>query len=132
VHPRIVKKMDAPSALIISQLLYWTGKGRDGDGWTTKCSKELYQETGVTTRSQRRIRKRLGDAGLVEFVYHNSSHSFRYKINMDLLRLSLGANEGRGATTWVVPSDHLGSRNIIDRDTTPESDTFKDGTPCPF
>ena len=54
------------AALFLSQLVYWQGKGADGDGWIYKTAKEWTEETGLSRKEQGGARKKLIELGLIE------------------------------------------------------------------
>lgn len=65
-HPMLAKALgnDIPSAIFITQLIYWSDKGTWRPGWTVKTQAEFYDETGLTRYQQERARKKLGKTGL--------------------------------------------------------------------
>ena len=54
------------AALMLSQLVYWTKRTKDSEGWIYKSAIEWEEETGLSTREQATARKVLRLSGLVE------------------------------------------------------------------
>lgn len=52
-------------ALMLSQLVYWTSRTRNQDGWIYKTHEEWEQETGLTRREQDTARKTLKSLGFL-------------------------------------------------------------------
>ncbi|MFH7767774.1 DNA-binding protein [Acinetobacter sp. BSP-28] len=52
-------------ALMLSQLVYWTSRTKDNDGWIFKTHHEWTMETGLTRREQDTARKTLKDLGFL-------------------------------------------------------------------
>ncbi|MGM9489537.1 hypothetical protein, partial [Ideonella sp. YS5] len=60
---------DTAAAVLLSQLIYWSRRGRDTaarKGWVYKTAREWEVETGLTWKMQRRARRLLLDLGLIE------------------------------------------------------------------
>jgi hypothetical protein len=57
---------DTTGAVLLSQLIYWSRRGRDmveREGWVYKTAREWEMETGLTWKMQRRARRILLDLG---------------------------------------------------------------------
>lgn len=52
-------------ALMLSQLVYWTSRTKDTDGWIYKDHHEWTLETGLTRKEQHTARKALKDLGFI-------------------------------------------------------------------
>ena len=52
-------------ALMLSQLVYWTSRTKDNDGWIFKTHHEWTMETGLTRREQDTARKNLKELGFL-------------------------------------------------------------------
>ncbi len=53
------------AAVMLSQLIYWCGKGHRYDGYIFKTAKEMQYETGLTRHQQTSARKKLIELGLI-------------------------------------------------------------------
>ena len=120
----------AVPALLLSQLLYWTGKQWDPAGWICKDQQALQQETGLTRREQETARKRLRQAGVLEETrraYHRKLH---YRVNGSALGRARAAPERRpraytagtsvGAHALPASADALGRPEPRRRGTPPD------------
>lgn len=61
-----VRKFGPAGGLLIRQLVFWTGKGMDPEGWIYKTRSEIEQELGLSQRQQDKGRKALKAAGVIE------------------------------------------------------------------
>lgn len=52
-------------ALMLSQLVYWTSRTKDSDGWIYKTQSEWTMETGLTRKEQETARKTLKNLGFI-------------------------------------------------------------------
>lgn len=53
-------------ALMLSQLVYWTARTKDADGWIYKTQTEWTQETGLTRTEQENARKKLLELNFIK------------------------------------------------------------------
>jgi hypothetical protein len=72
-------------ALFLSQLLYWSDRGSEGNGWIYKTQAEWTDETGMTRREQETARRQLREAGVIEESYKGLPAKLFYRINFDAL-----------------------------------------------
>lgn len=63
---RCVKKFGAFAGIYLRQLVFWTGKGMDPEGWIYKSQEEWELETGLSRRGQREARKVLKSCEVLE------------------------------------------------------------------
>ncbi|MBQ0960444.1 hypothetical protein KAK06_15940 [Ideonella sp. 4Y11] len=86
VASRVVELVDDTcSAVLLSQLIYWTRRGRDvvaRDGWIHKSAREWEIETGLSWKMQRRARKILLDSGLLEERLQAMPASLAFRLNL--------------------------------------------------
>lgn len=86
VASRVVELVDDTcSAVLLSQLIYWTRRGRDvveRDGWIHKSAREWELETGLSWKMQRRARKILLDIGLLEERLQAMPASLAFRLNL--------------------------------------------------
>lgn len=57
---------DANTAIILTQIIYWQGKGNDPDGWIYKSYTEWEEETGLTKRKASRAVDVLKKMSIIE------------------------------------------------------------------
>lgn len=72
-------------ALFLSQLLYWSDRGSEGNGWIYKTQAEWTDETGLSRREQETARRQLREAGVIEECYKGLPAKLFYRINFDAL-----------------------------------------------
>src|SRR5260370_13628083 len=64
-HPEMARMVGSiKAALILPQLIYWTPKATNPDGWVYKTAEEWDEETGLSYKEQRRVRRILREKGL--------------------------------------------------------------------
>lgn len=73
------------TALILSQLVYWTSRVKNSDGWIYKSNKEWQEEIYLTDYSIRKAIKQLEDMDIIEKVIKkaNGSPTAHYRIKKD-------------------------------------------------
>ena len=71
------------AGVMLSQLVYWTGKGNNPDGWIWKTAAEMEEETGLTRREQETARRRLRERGFVEERLAGVPATLHYRVNLD-------------------------------------------------
>lgn len=81
----LIKKFNGhyPSAVFLSQLVYWSDKGKSDDGYIYKSYKDWAKELCISTDTAKAIKKRLEDMGLIETKIKkiNGAPTLHYKIN---------------------------------------------------
>lgn len=73
------------TTVFLCQLLYWSDKTKDAEGWIWKKSDELEEETGLTYNEQKTARDRLVELDILEEEYKRLSHFTRFRINKEVL-----------------------------------------------
>ncbi|WP_341742893.1 hypothetical protein [Azonexus hydrophilus] len=82
-HPALARVGGSAAAgLFLSQLIYWSGKGKHPEGWIYKDAAEWEQETCLTRAEQRTARSALTGRGLIE-------ESDMRKLEIDLFKNTL-------------------------------------------
>ncbi|MEG6617584.1 hypothetical protein V6C27_14385 [Peptococcaceae bacterium 1198_IL3148] len=85
-HADIAKAVGSvTSGLFLSQLLYWTGKGADPEGWIYKTQSEWYDETGLSRREQETARKKLKQLKVLQEERRGLPARLYYRIDFDRL-----------------------------------------------
>lgn len=72
-------------AVFMSQMLYWTGKGKRSDGYIWKTQAELEEETGLTRYEQEGARKKLKELGVLLEKRISIPAKMHYKVEVDTL-----------------------------------------------
>lgn len=93
-HPGIKRITGSTTAtILLCQLIYWTGKQADPDGWIYKTSAELEEETGLTYLEQTTARKVLIARGLIEEIYKRLDHQMKFRVMADAIEQEWGKRE---------------------------------------
>jgi hypothetical protein len=89
VSCRVVSLVDDTcAAVLLSQLIYWSRRGREvvaRDGWIYKTAREWALETGLTWKMQRRARRILVDAGLMKERLQAMPARLEFRLNLTAL-----------------------------------------------
>jgi len=72
------------TALVLSQLVYWHGKGEYAP-WTYKRDRDMQHETVITPNELRHAKKNLLETRLVDIQYHYLPRVTWYRVNMKRL-----------------------------------------------
>lgn len=75
------------TAIFLSQLLFWSDKGKRSDGFIYKSRQEWVAETGLTDYSLRMARERLEKMGILETKLHraNGAPTLHYRLEQEAL-----------------------------------------------
>lgn len=79
-------------AILLSQLVYWTRRGRDvvaHDGWIHKTRDAWRQETGLSRDEQESARRRLRERGLIQECRGGQPARLRYRLRQEALSTAL-------------------------------------------
>ena len=89
-HPLLAKVLGGvKQAVFVSQLLYWTGKGKRADGFIWKKQEEWTEETGLSANEQRTARKHLVKSGVLQEKLKGIPAQLYYRIDTDALQARL-------------------------------------------
>jgi len=87
------------AGVFLSQLLYWTPRAHDKDGWIYKTQDDIYQETALTRREQESSRRRLTQAKVLQEKKAGVPSRLFFRVDMDkLTELLMGEAEDGGDT----------------------------------
>lgn len=85
-HAELARALDSiPAALMLSQLLYWTGKEADGDGWIYKTESEWDDELALGRSAYKNARAELVSLGLIEHARRGMPAKPYYRVDPDRL-----------------------------------------------
>jgi hypothetical protein len=70
------------AAILLCQLLYWTPRAKDPEGWIYKTQLELIYETGLSRHEQRAARTALKARGLLEERYDRLDHQLYVRVQV--------------------------------------------------
>lgn len=71
--------------ILLCQLIYWTGKQHDSEGWIYKTQKEILEETGLSRKEQETARRHLRDKGFVEEKFTGVPRKLYFRVNLDAI-----------------------------------------------
>jgi len=125
-------------ALLLSQLIYWTGRERSGDGWIFKTQADLEEETGLGRREQESARRKLKAVGVLKEKRVGLNPTVHFKVDFEALAGLLFPSTDGGKRHHVMaesairectkaPSGDGGKRHHLYTETTAES-TFSSST----
>lgn len=113
-HPDIARIAGSVKAgIFLSQLLYWSDKGKRGDGYIWKTQEEWEAETALTRYEQEGARRELKKHGLIDEKLQGIPAKLYYKVNTDLLLQMLDAHYSHTS---------MGKTNILEVDISPNSE----------
>jgi hypothetical protein len=70
------------AAILLCQLLYWTPRAKDPEGWIYKTQLELIAETGLSRHDQRAARTALKKRDLLEERYDRLAHQLYVRVKV--------------------------------------------------
>jgi hypothetical protein len=86
---------DPVGGLWLSQVLYWSARIADDDGWFVQRASDIEESTGLTARMQERVRLVAKQLGILETEQRDLPAMTYFRINMDTLStLIVKAGEG--------------------------------------
>ena len=81
-------------SLLLSQLVYWTGRQKDPDGWIYKTHEEFEQELAMTRREQDSARETLLSQKLIDCELRGWPAKIHYRVNFESVNsLAESANQ---------------------------------------
>ena len=113
ISTRLAQVVADPAALVfLSQLIYWSRRGRDvqaREGWIFKTAAEWAQETGLSWKVQKRARQVLLAKGLVEERLQSMPARLEFRLSLPGLMQTLGLDQAEvgsaGAPAWSWIAD---------------------------
>ncbi len=96
------------AALFLSQLMYWSPRGKDPAGWIYKRVEERTEETGLSRDEQQTVRKRLVQLGVLEEQRRGIPYRLYYRLNLQQLADLLAAPAIRRERRQLVDRNPVG------------------------
>jgi len=91
-HPDLARIVGGvKAAVFLSQLLYWSGRGKRNDGYIWKTQDEWEQETGLTRYEQEGARKNLIERDMLEEKRMGWPAKMYYRIDFEALHEAIVA-----------------------------------------
>jgi hypothetical protein len=98
--PRLIREFGCPAGLLLSQLVFWSEKGSDPEGWIYKTALEIKAEVGLTERQTASARDSLVDEGILKAELRprrdtngrvkHPSRVYHYLVDLEALAARLG------------------------------------------
>ncbi|WP_104500800.1 DNA-binding protein [Acinetobacter indicus] len=98
-------------ALMLSQLVYWTARTKDRDGWVYKDHHEWTQETGLTRKEQHTARKTLKSLGFISEKKHGVPPRVFFRVERENLYKALIEYSATTTTTQLCHTEQLNVPN---------------------
>lgn len=95
------------AGLILSQLLYWHGKGKRKDGWIFKTIAEMQIETGLTRSQQDTAIAELQRHGVVETKLAGVPAKRHFLVRLDVLHSVLPSLKKMHKLTYPNPPAYI-------------------------
>jgi hypothetical protein len=81
-----VRKFGPAAGIFLRQLVYWTGKEHDPEGWIYKTQSEMEVETGLSRKQQEKARKILRSQGVINEQKKGVPCQLWYRVDLEALR----------------------------------------------
>lgn len=135
-RPFVAVSGSITGALFLSQLHYWTPRGKTGGGWVYKTRDEWTEETGMTRAEQETARKKLIKNGLMEEKLCGVPATLHYRINAAALNSALkklcSDSEKKGANPSWRESSQLAGGNLTNKKAGKQPTTTESTTETTF
>lgn len=95
-YPSLARLVGIKEAIMLAQLVYWTPRSKNEQGWVYKSAEDLEEETSLTYREQRRARETLCNKGLIEEQFRREEHRLYFRVipdAVDALAVDSGASD---------------------------------------
>ncbi len=109
--------------VMLSQFLYWYGRGNDPEGWIYKTVKEMTAETGLTRDQQETAIKKCTKLGFLEVKLKGIPAKRHFKLNLDELEKQLPDLKKNANVVYLNPPALLGGSQRTITDNTHETTT---------
>ncbi len=93
--------------LLLSQMLYWHGKGSKSDGWMYKTVEELKKETGLTRSQQETAIRRCKSHGLMETKLAGIPAKRHFRLDVDMLEELLPSLKINADVVYINPPKRM-------------------------
>jgi hypothetical protein len=88
---------DHISALLLSQIIYWSSRTTDAEGWFYKSAKEWEEELGISDYQLTRATKKLGEAGVATKLRKvRGAPTLHYRLDRDAFLVWISEKLGNG------------------------------------
>jgi hypothetical protein len=85
-HPILARAVKSVTGgVFLSQLLYWTPRSRDPNGWIRKTQEDMTAETALSRREQETAREACKKAGVLEWKLRGLPARLNYRVDLSKL-----------------------------------------------
>jgi hypothetical protein len=85
-HPILARAVKSVTGgVFLSQLLYWTPRSRNPDGWIRKTQEDMTAETALSRREQETAREACKKAGVLEWKLRGLPAQLNYRVDLSRL-----------------------------------------------
>ena len=95
-YPAIARLIGMKEAVVLGQLVYWSPRASNVDGWVYKSAEEMEEETGLSYKEQRRVRDRLVALGFIQERHAREEHRLYFRVDAEKLDAVLGEHLPNG------------------------------------
>ena len=114
-HAVLAKAVGSANAgLFLSQLLYWTPRAHDQNGWIYKTQQDIYDETALTRREQETARRLLRSTKVLKEKKAGVPSRLFFRVDMEYIAQLLGGDYGGENTDFQAPEDPTPDSNSHD------------------
>lgn len=114
------------ASILLCQLIYWTDKTKNGDGWIWKNSDEIREETSLTYYEQKTARDILVSLGFVEEQNRRLEHKFYFKVNQDKINEAWENREKIIEPEIFKPSEEVKEKEQKELKEKPQSSIYQE------
>jgi hypothetical protein len=113
-HAVLAKAVGSATAgIFLSQLLYWTPRAQDKDGWIYKTQEDIYGETALTRWEQETARKKLRSVGILVEKRAGVPSRLFFRIDMGALVKLLATKSEDSPDSSEEPSSTPAPHDVV-------------------
>ena len=115
-----------PVGIVVSQLLYWHGKGQASDGWMYKTIEEFRAETGLSRHQQDKAISKCKELGFLETRLGGIPAKRYFRLDMEALQKLLPVLKEKANIHYLNPPIQIAEKRQTITDNT--ADTTSENT----
>jgi hypothetical protein len=94
------------TGVLLSQLLYWHGKGKNKAGWVYKTAADIQAETGLTRSNQETAIAKLRKLNIIDYKLAQTPAKRHFKVNLEVLNRLLPSLKESYKLDYPNPSNY--------------------------
>ncbi len=98
------------AGILLSQLLYWHGKGKDREGWIYKTAEGWRKETGLTRYELETARRTLIKHSILDYKRSGNPCTSHYRLNLLKLEEALPSLLETNNLVYLKPPDSISAK----------------------